>query len=81
MLKATSSSPTRSEVLQEQIVHANAMIALCRASNLPNAEVSYRAQLARLTQELREAGGKGKTLIEVFAAETTKPPKQVKKDC
>jgi hypothetical protein len=53
--------------LQAQIAHTSAMIALCRASNLPNAEVSYRAQLARLTQELHEA--------------ETKQQKQLKKDC
>jgi hypothetical protein len=50
-----SSSPSRSEVLQAQITHTSAMIALCKASDLPSAEVSYRAQLARLTQELHEA--------------------------
>jgi hypothetical protein len=45
----------RSEVLQAQIEIASAMVALCKASSLPKAEVSYRAQLARLTQELHEA--------------------------
>lgn len=40
--------------LKAQITHTNAMIALCKASALPQAEASYRHQLARLTHELHD---------------------------
>ena len=44
----------KSLALQEHITHTNAMIAICHASNLPQTEEIYRAQLARLTEELNE---------------------------